>query len=393
MKLKFILMWLFIATSFFLFSQNNELTIKYDTTIFSDIQTDCIGVNLETYILNDTLYFIETKKADKDITKIIVNGFDIKTNIFFKFYLNFLNDNYVKSRSSLHNFWINDDYIYASLGNRVYRYEKNEDENYYSNSSYITKPILKGDIYSADVYKLNNDTLLFYRHYLNTNMHFDKSTFWYLYSLKDQKIIKEREYLDCPSPILTYYSPNKVMCFNSTNVFYTPANEYKINIYDYNLNIIDSISLTKKSNWVTIDKEKELKTLNKYEFAVERLYEMSKYIWDSSSAILKIQASDEYLLVFYRLIINKEAKYFHDIWRKENDKWVLRKETISQNDDELSTFSDFVLRGNEIFKFSYKTPLKREDYKNENEFNKAEDKYKIDNDCLLTIDKYHIDAK
>ena len=384
------IIFILMAFPLFVFSQSGENTIILDTSVFTDNNIDCIGNEFPMFINNDTLYFLNPKEFKKDKYNIKVHGFDIKANKYFYFTIHIdKKDKYFKdSRIDISSLFVRGNRIYFNAFERIYVFNRNED------GDYVFDKIINNNkkFYSSDPYLLPNGNILFYKHYIAHKEDIEKSTSWHLYSLDKEEIITEIQYLDCPNPILTYFSPNEIMTYNNDNIFYSPASEYKIRIYDFDLNPVDSISLEKK-HWSKIDTKKELKVLNKSIHAMERMNAFSDYLYESTSVILHLYASDNYLIVFYRNIIKGKAAYLYDIWKKDDGKWALLEEgaddSLKDEENRLLPFKKIILKDDNIIRISPRHSLKRGDYNSDGEYYKAVDKYTIENDCILAIEKLY----
>ncbi|MDR1847284.1 MAG: hypothetical protein LBR17_04115 [Bacteroidales bacterium] len=386
-----------LAFPFFLFSQN-ENHIKYDTSVFTDRKVDCIYAKSNFIITmnNDTVYFLYLNDLKKDKRKVTINGFDIKANKLFSFNVNIEKLDELKDpRCSITTFWIRNDKLYFEVTEKMYEYEQNDAKEY------VYKTTINKDK-DYQPFPLSNGNILFYKNYLglykvNNNIYLnspDKSTAWYLYDIDKKEIIKSNQYLDFPRPTLTYFEPMDNLCMNNSHIFYSPVNEYKIRIYDFNLQPVDSIVL-KKDNWVEFDKDREQKTLDKYKEGMDIINDLSDYIWFKTSAIMRLFASDNYLIVMYRNIIEGKPQYLYDVWQIQNNKYSLIAENINDNnikeENRLLPFNSIILKDNVIIRLTEKTPIKKEYFKSEEKYQKAVEKYQLDNDCILTIDKLKLE--
>ncbi|MDR0971133.1 MAG: hypothetical protein LBM25_01950 [Bacteroidales bacterium] len=380
-----------LALPFGLFAQSK--VIDYDTTIFTKDKIDCIYNNIILSFNNDTLYFIDEKLAHKNkYKKVKISGLDTKTNKMFSFYFSAKNCNNLKDkRNHISRFWIKDNNLYINVSNHIYVFNKNKDNEYVFQKE-VNKP-KEGENY--DAFPLKDNKILLYKNYLGLFDTFDESTCWLLYDLEKEEVIQRKEYLNFPSPILTYFGPRDIISISNDRIFYSPANEYKILIYDFNLNLVDSI-VHQKKNWIMVDEEKEKQVLNKYEEPIERLNAFSNYFWDSTSSIMRLFTSNDYLIVVYKGF-NDSIKLeigLYDVWHKENNEWKLieeaNEETINYIKNKFYPFGATLLKDNIIIQIKEKTPIKREDYKSEEKYQKAKEKYILNEDCLLVIEKFHI---
>src|SRR5574344_1615306 len=189
---------------------------------------------------------------------------------------------------------------------------------------------------------LSNGNVLLYK------SNFKSDNNMYMFDCENNKVLYNKE-LQSPIPILSIFQPRDILCTDNYHIYYSPANEYIINIYDYNFNLVDSIVYSKKK-WQSFPINRVKNVLEKTKMQVDIIEALSDDVRDKYSSIMRL--------------------------------FIL--------EDKFIPFSKFVFYKGCIYRFSSLTPIFRDNFKSEKEYIKAYENYQIENDCLLGIEKLWI---
>ena len=357
-----------------------------DTAFISDIEVDCIMNRFAVSLHKDSIYIINNKpKADHGF--ISINGYSIPSNSFFEVKAYFEDgDEYLSNPGvfPIHSLWFNKDYLYMLIFDRVYKFERKENDRKEVNYNYDSYVELSVD--ARSIFLLSNNKILLF------NSSRDKGNTIYEYDYENNEILN-RARLPYPISILSLFSPRDILCVDDEHIYYTPANTYKINIYNYNFELIDSIVYTKKG-WNEFPIEKQRFALNTYEYGIDIINHFSDDFREKYSSILRLFAFDNKLIVFYFIREDNTGKYLYDIWSNKNGIWEIVEEGVDDHSknirntrDRLFPFSNFIFDKKDIYRMKYDVPIRREDYRREKQYIKAYEKYVIKHNCLLTIEK------
>ena len=372
-----------ITISNILYSQNNFGNIfKYDTSFFSNNKIDCIRNDNVISLHNDTIFSIDNSQKTNDYINIL--GFSINNNSFFELKAYFYNDDYLKDLkfTPIVDFWFKNDTLYLLLFKSIYKFGRNND-------SYNLISKIELDFSPNRAMLLSNGNVLLYK------SNFKSDNNMYMFDCENNKVLYNKE-LQSPIPILSIFQPRDILCTDNYHIYYSPANEYIINIYDYNFNLVDSIVYSKKK-WQSFPINRVKNVLEKTKMQVDIIEALSDDVRDKYSSIMRLFILDDKLIVMYFMKEDGKNLYLYDVWKNIKGNWKLILEGINDYDkqnlktkDRFIPFSKFVFYKGCIYRFSSLTPIFRDNFKSEKEYIKAYENYQIENDCLLGIEKLWI---
>lgn len=325
-----ILSWCIVFTTI-LFSSNlfaqkifNNQWLDYDTSIFFkeniNTSTMCFD-NDSTLIYND---------ADKDTTLTFFNiynkkSFDVSIGKYVEWVAEiFANKNYLIITT--------DDNIFDSVAD-IYIFERQTDSLKLLNTVHLDS------VYSIkEAYFLENGNMIMVDGYFgNWKEHNNNFLNLILLDIKNGKELK-RITPNMELSLMTYFYPSKLVTLSDNSILFSQKGVYKIYEYDFNLNLIDSLS-NKKLKWKTFPKSKNDEILVKYDDfrnkIIQRLSDMMNNKVLEYSRVIQMYYFNDKLFISYTNPYNKktESDLSYDIWSKKNNQWVLEKSNIPDDVD------------------------------------------------------------
>lgn len=325
-----ILSWCIVFTTI-LFSSNlfaqkifNNQWLDYDTSIFFkeniNTSTMCFD-NDSTLIYND---------ADKDTTLTFFNiynkkSFDVSIGKYVEWVSEiFANKNYLIITT--------DDNIFDSVED-IYIFERQTDSLKLLNTVHLDS------VYSIkEAYFLENGNMIMVDGYFgNWKEHNNNFLNLILLDIKNGKELK-RITPNMELSLMTYFNPSKLVTLSDNSILFSQKGVYKIYEYDFNLNLIDSLS-NKKLKWKTFPKSKNDEILVKYDDfrnkIIQRLSDMMNNKVLEYSRVIQMYYFNDKLFISYTNPYNKktESDLSYDIWSKKNNQWVLEKSNIPDDVD------------------------------------------------------------
>lgn len=325
-----ILSWCIVFTTI-LFSSNlfaqkifNNQWLDYDTSIFFkeniNTSTMCFD-NDSTLIYND---------ADKDTTLTFFNiynkkSFDVSIGKYVEWVSEiFANKNYLIITT--------DDNIFDSVAD-IYIFERQTDSLKLLNTVHLDS------VYSIkEAYFLENGNMIMVDGYFgNWKEHNNNFLNLILLDIKNGKELK-RITPNMELSLMTYFNPSKLVTLSNNSILFSQKGVYKIYEYDFNLNLIDSLS-NKKLKWKTFPKSKNDEILVKYDDfrnkIIQRLSDMMNNKVLEYSRVIQMYYFNDKLFISYTNPYNKktESDLSYDIWSKKNNQWVLEKSNIPDDVD------------------------------------------------------------
>lgn len=365
-----------------LYSQINSGNIlKYDTAFFSTNKVDCLNNDIVLSENKDTVYCINNEQNTNN-NEINLLGFSTISNSFFEVKVYFeTEDDYLRNLKFIPvvDFWFKNDTLYMLLSKRIYKFS-------IYNNSYKLIAKYELDFKPTRAILLSNGKVLLYEENLRSDnaMH--------IFDCEKNKLEFNKK-LSFPIPIFSLFRPRDIICVDNNYIYYSPANEYKINIYDYNFNIVDSIVFLKK-NWKNFPVEMSEKTLYEKKMKIDIINSLDDDVRNKYSSIARLFIFEDKLIIMYFIKEKENRLYLYDVWQRKKDGWDIILDGINDYDtinintkDKLFPFSKFVFKNGYIYRFSSLTPIFRNDYKKEKDYIKAYENYQIENDCLLGVEK------
>ncbi len=138
--------------------------------------------------------------------------------------------------------------------------------------------------------------------------------------------------------LMTYFTPSKLVTLTDNSILFSQKGVYKVYEYDFNLNLIDSLS-NEKLKWKTFPKSINDEILVKYDsFPIKLIQRMSDMMNNKVleySRVVKMYYFNNRLFISYSNPYNKktESGLSYDIWSKKNNQWVLEKSNVLDDVD------------------------------------------------------------
>lgn len=282
-----------------LFAQKifNNQWLDYDTSIFFDFSKQNIGQvcfdNDSTLIYND---------SDKDT---ILTFFNIYNKKSFEISIG----KYIEWVSEI---FADKNYLIISTNDNsndcildVYIFERQNDNLKFLNTIHLDS------VYSStEAYFLNNGRMVMVDGYFG-NCKEKNNNFLnlILLDIKEGKEIK-RVTPNMELSLMTYFNPSKLVTLTDNSILFSQKGIYKIYEYDFNLNLIDSLS-NKKLKWKTFPKSKNDEILAKYDntssVLVQRIGDMVNNNVFDYSRVEQMYYFNDKLFVSYRNPYNKKS--------------------------------------------------------------------------------------
>ena len=363
---------------------NKQELLILDTTVYTSFTLRCIETNQCVSNYQDKIFYFTPKRISNDCFSILcfntTTNKDSEIKVYFDKKVHVLND---LSLYPIQDFWIDEISLFVTTHQSLFKFNKYND-TLYKYEKHINLKTYKGFFNTENI---NESTKLFWGRDANGSMRMS------IYDTKKEKELKIKN-IELPINILFYFEPRDIVSTNGKQIFFTSAANYKIYIYDLNLEITDSIVMNKNYwNPITIQREKQINS--KCSTAADIIYDFGEEINDYSS-IRRLLSFGKNLIVFYNTIQDNKKVFLYDIWRADEDgHWRLISENINDYEKEnktknkLQAFRNFLFIDNSIYALESGVPVFREDYTSEEKYLKAYEKYQIDNDCVLKIDKLH----
>lgn len=324
------LSWCIVFTTV-LFSSNlfaqkifNNHWLDYDTSIFfeKNINTSTVCFdNDSTLIYND---------ADMDTTLTFFNiynkkSFEVSIGKYVEWVSKiFANKNYLIVTT--------DDNIFDSVED-VYIFERQTDSLKLLNTVHLDS------VYSTtEAYFLKNGNVIMVEGYFG-NWKENNNNFLnlILLDIKNGKELK-RITPNMELSLMTYFRPSKLVTLTDNSILFSQKGVYKIYEYDFNLNLIDSLS-NKKLKWKTFPKSKNDEILVKYDDIINKIPQRLGDMMDNKvleySRVIQMYYFKDKLFISYSNPYSKktESGISYDIWSKNNNQWVLEKSNIPDDVD------------------------------------------------------------
>lgn len=351
-----------------------------DTTVFvSTYSLPCLGGSLVVSCDNGILYCINNENTKEG--SILLGCFDEKTNSSSASLLKFPRHHAKLGNLSLfplQGFVLHSEKLYLSQQGVLYCFEKD------SNSFVLSDSICFFDNTAYRIERMNDSLVL-----LHSMQHNGKVVLKSL-DLDKKKIIHTKE-LDF-SAVLTCFSPRDVVCVWQNRILFTPANEYKIEVYDFDFNKVDSICL-QKENWLLLSSQREKEMLQQSGGSPSDLIYMFSQDVRTKSTIARLLPLGEELAVLYTESKDGKLHPLYDLWRKGAGSWQLVAEGVDdyygkdKSENRLLPYRQFVVSNGIVYAFSAGVPLPREEYKSEKAYIKAVEKWQLKEECRLQISK------
>lgn len=310
-----------------LFAQKifNNQWLDYDTSIFFDFSEQNIGQvcfdNDSTLIYND---------SDKDTILTFFNIYNKKSfEISIGKYIEWVSEIFADKNYLIISTNDNSDDCILD----VYIFERQNDNLKFLNTIHLDR------VYSStEAYFLNNGRMVMVDGYFG-NCKEKNNNFLnlILLDIKEGKEIK-RVTPNMELSLMTYFNPSKLVTLTDNSILFSQKGTYKIYEYDFNLNLVDSLS-NKKLKWKTFPKSKNDEILAKYDntssVLVQRIGDMVNNNVFDYSRVEQMYYFNDKLFISYRNPYNKksETKLSYDIWSKNNNQWVLEKSNIIDDVD------------------------------------------------------------
>lgn len=379
--------------SFNLFAQkiSTKDIMVFDTSVFiNDLKVESFR-NLIACYKDDTLFFIDYQKRDKKDSLNIFAYPHVKNKYYIKSIYT-PNIEFSKS-SSIEDISVNDKYLAILIFEKLLVYERK------NNGDFIYLKSFEVDHSITNCRFLPNGKIILFKNYLGYKCSKEETTRLSLMDIENGKIIKTIFPYFALSGF-SYFEPKRLIEVTDNSILYSQVGEYKIIEFDFDLNIIDTIS-NPNVKWKRM-KDKEMnKILEKYPEAAERIYYLDK--WDYlSSKIYKILYNKNYLYVFYGEKRDEDKRSYlnYDIWRKKSKGWELIKEKIKDYDDNkenrnsqnfILPFADPLLfSGSYFIRIIQDTPIRKKEYKSNEEYKKALTDYLLNNNYVYSIQTFRI---
>lgn len=383
----------FTLFSFNLFAQ--KITTKdimlFDTSVFiNDLKVESFR-NPNAFYKDDTLFFIDCQKRDtRDSLDLFI--YSNKEKKYFIKHIYTPNIEFSKS-SSIDDISLNDKYLTILIFEKLFVYERK------NNGDFIYLKSLEVDHSITNCRFLPNGKIILFKNYLGYRCNVEETTCLSLMDIENGKIIKTIfPYFALAG--FSYFEPKRLIEVTDNSILYSQVGEYKIIEFDFDLNIIDTIS-NPNIKWKRM-KDKEMnKILEKYPEAAERIYYLDK--WDYlSSKTYKIFYNKNYLYVFYGEKRDKDKRGYlnYDIWKKSSKGWELIKEKIKDYDEDRTNrnsqnfilpFADPLLfSGSYFIRIIRDTPIKKKEYKSNEEYKKALTDYLLNNNYVYSIQTFRL---
>lgn len=325
-RLSWCIVFITILFSSNLFAQKifNNQWLDYDTSIFfeKNINTSTVCFdNDSTLIYND---------ADMNTTLTFFNiynkkSFEVSIGKYVEWVAEiFANKNYLIVTT--------DDNIFDSVED-VYIFERQTDSLKLLNTVHLDS------VYSTtEAYFLKNGNVIMVEGYFG-NWKENNNNFLnlILLDIKNGKELK-RITPNMELSLMTYFSPSKLVTLTDNSILFSQKGVYKIYEYDFNLNLIDSLS-NKKLKWKTFPKSKNDEILVKYDDIINKIPQRLGDMMDNKvleySRVVQMYYFNDKLFISYSNPYNKktESDLSYDIWSKNNNKWVLEKSNVLDDVD------------------------------------------------------------
>lgn len=286
----------------------------------------------------------------------------------------------------------------------VYIFERQNDNLKFLNTIHLDS------VYSStEAYFLNNGRMIMVDGYFG-NCKEKNNNFLnlILLDIKEGKEIK-RVTPNMELSLMTYFNPSKLVTLTDNSILFSQKGTYKIYEYDFNLNLVDSLS-NKKLKWKTFPKSKNDEILAKYDntssVLVQRIGDMVNNNVFDYSRVEQMYYFNDKLFVSYRNPYNKksETKLSYDIWSKNNNQWVLEKSNIIDDVDKKLRkkkasnrmkyiFNKFLfVKDNKLFVLQEGMPysLNYLFSLTDKEYEKKEKEYYLQNSDKILIDVFNI---
>lgn len=309
-----------------LFAQKifNNQWLDYDTSIFfkENINTSAVCFdNDSTLIYND---------ADMDTTLTFFNiynkkSFEVSIGKYVEWVSEiFANKNYLIVTT--------DDNIFDSVED-VYIFERQTDSLKLLNTVH-----LDGVYGITEAYFLENGNVIMVEGYFG-NWKENNNNFLnlILLDIKNGKELK-RITPNMELSLMTYFRPSKLVTLTDNSILFSQKGVYKIYEYDFNLNLIDSLS-NEKLKWKTFPKSKNDEILVKYDDIINKIPQRLGDMMDNKvleySRVVQMYYFNDKLFISYSNPYNKktESGISYDIWSKKNNQWVLEKSNVLDDVD------------------------------------------------------------
>lgn len=355
-----------------------------DTSVYTTFTLRCIETNQCVSNYQDEVYYFTPKNISETCFSVFCFNATTNKESEIKIYLDkeaqILND---VSSYPVQDFWIDENSLFVTTHQSIFKFKK------YSDTAYKYEK------------RINLKT---YKGFFNTeNINESKKLFWgiddnglmrmSIYDTKKEKEVKAIT-MELPIKLLFYFEPRDVVSTNGEQIFFTSAENYKIYIYDLNLDITDSIVFN-KNYWNAITREREQQISNKCSSASDIIYDFGDEI-NGYSSVRRLISFGKNLIVFYSTTQNNKRVFLYDLWREdENKQWSIVAEDVNDYEkgnkkkNKLQAFRKFLFIDNSIYALESGVPVFRENFNSEEKYLKAYEKYQIDNDCVLKIDKLH----
>lgn len=325
-RLSWCIVFITILFSSNLFAQRifNNQWLDYDTSIFFEKKinksTVCFD-NDSTLIYND---------ADMDTTLTFFNIYNKKSfEVSIGKYIEWVSEIFANKDYLI---ITTDDNIFDSIED-VYIFERQIDGLKLLNTVHLD------DVYSVtEAYFLENGNIVMVDGYFGlTKENNNNFLNLILLDIKNGKELK-RVTPNMELSLMTYFTPSKLVTLTDNSILFSQKGVYKIYEYDFNLNLIDSLS-NEKLKWKTFPKSINDEILIKYDsFPIKLTQRMGDMINNKVfdySRVVKMYYFKDKLFISYSNPYNKktESGISYDIWSKKNNQWVLEKSNVLDDVD------------------------------------------------------------
>lgn len=396
-RLSWCIVFITILFSSNLFAQKifNNQWLDYDTSIFFEKNinksTVCFD-NDSTLIYND---------ADMDTTLTFFNiynkkSFEVSIGKYVEWVSEiFANKNYLIVTT--------DDNIFDSVAD-VYIFERQTDSLKLLNTVH-----LDGVYGITEAYFLENGNVIMVEGYFG-NWKENNNNFLnlILLDIKNGKELK-RITPNMELSLMTYFRPSKLVTLTDNSILFSQKGVYKIYEYDFNLNLIDSLS-NEKLKWKTFPKSKNDEILVKYDDIINKIPQRLGDMMDNKvleySRVIQMYYFKDKLFISYSNPYSKktESGISYDIWSKNNNQWVLEKSNIPDDVDKKLRKkkaynrmryifeNSLFIKGNKLFVLQKGMPYSLNYLFNltEKEYEDKEKEYYLQNSDKVLIDVFDI---
>ena len=238
--------------------------------------------------------------------------------------------------------------------------------------------------------------------YCNYNYHIKSreiKTQFYLLSIPDFTMLNETQ----PKFDVIQYShisPNHWIDVQNNKILFSNTVNYKINLFDNNFKLKDTIYLPQNIDWKSPTKT-DIKKIQKQQEAISIIFKIGKHENDKERIHGIYWISDSAFMVHIKKGVGNSIESLHynsffDIWKNKNGEWYLDKyhlkdknfSEIKLENNEYSLFGCFnsIFTEKYIYNLTFKAPISLQNISTEEYLNQSKI-YFYDNDPVFQIIK------